>query len=119
MEIKQSFPNLCLIAILSNQHEDTSRARELFRQRGYDHLWIDRDAQYARHWGAVITPTAMIFNENGQLRYWGAINDQTFRKKKSEVNYVSSALVNMQNGLKVNPSRTHPYGCVIVDTQPA
>ncbi|HWS23611.1 MAG TPA: TlpA disulfide reductase family protein [Anaerolineales bacterium] len=118
VDVKRSFPTLVMIAILSNQNENSSRARELFRQRGYDHLWIDQGAQFAHLWEAMITPTAMIFNESGQLRYWGAINDQTFRKKKSEVNYIYSTLVNMKKGLEADPNRTHPYGCVIVDTQP-
>lgn len=116
-EVKQKYPNLLMIAILSNQNEDPEKAKNIFRQRGYDHIWIDHNSSYAQAWEAVVTPTVMIFNEFSQLKYWGAVNDQTFRKKTSGVNYVLRTMDHLANGREVEPKRTQPYGCAIVSAQ--
>lgn len=112
---KESFPTLHTVAVLSNQNEDTSIAKAIYSNRGYDQLWIDKGAVFAQACNAETTPTVLIFDENGILRYRGAINDRTFRKRVSEVNFVQNALIQLVNGIPIEPAETPAYGCAIVE----
>lgn len=118
LSLKQRFPDLRLIAVLSNQNEDPEDAMSMFSTRGYDELWIDPDAQLAKELQAITAPTVFLFDEKGVLRYHGAINDRSFRKKVAEVNYVANALELLSTGKPVEPSETASYGCAIVDVKP-
>lgn len=116
--VRQEFPNIMMVAVLSNQNEDPETAKTMFRSRGYDKLWIDHRAAFAHAVSAITTPSALLFDSNGDLRYRGAINDKTFRKRVREINYIQNALSQLSAGLLVDPAETPAYGCAIVDVSP-
>lgn len=115
--LRNDFPDIVRIAVLSNQNEDPTIARAMFSARGYDHLWIDKDSAFAHACGARTTPYAFVFDKAGDLRYRGSIDDRTFRKRVSEVNYILNALNQISAGMAVDPADTPAYGCAIVDTR--
>jgi hypothetical protein len=71
-----------------------------------------------KHYGAVTTPHFFVVDENGVLRYKGALDDITFRQKIATESYLLDSIANLLNGKEPHPTETPGYGCAIFKKYP-
>ncbi len=80
----------------------------------YDFQYLmDKDSRVADAFGAKATPQVYLFNNENNLVYRGAIDDN--HKNESEVKhtYAMDALQNLVGGKEINPETTNALGCSI------
>jgi len=106
---------ITLLAIDSNSHYEDDMIRQVKVERGLLFpILRDRGNVVADLYDARTTPHVFIIDRDGVLRYRGAIDDRTFRKRVPERHYVEEALAAILAGLPVPQPETEPYGCTIV-----
>jgi glutathione peroxidase-family protein len=77
---------------------------------------LDEDGQVGRLYGAKTTPHMFIIDDEGILRYAGAIDDIPSTRVEDiddATNYVSTALDNIMADKAVSTKSSTPYGCAI------
>jgi hypothetical protein len=67
---------------------------------------------------ALTTPHFFVIDEQGILRYQGALDDVTFRKPTPTHNYLHDAVEAVVAGARPQPAETPAYGCAIVRFAP-
>jgi peroxiredoxin len=78
------------------------------------HVLRDAEHAVADQYSAETTPHFYVIDPQGILRYRGALDDVTFRKREPEVFYLKEAMEALLAG-KVPSVETSPgYGCTIV-----
>ena len=75
---------------------------------------IDANHAVADLYEAVTTPHIFIIDREGILRYRGAVDDVTFRQRKSTRIYLDEAVESLLNGQRPTLTETPAYGCTIV-----
>ena len=76
-------------------------------------------AAYARQqvadlFGAQTTPHFFVLDQQGVLRYRGALDDVTFRQREPKNYYLHEAVQALLAGRLPEPAETPAYGCTIV-----
>ena len=76
---------------------------------------LDSDGTVGKSWGAKTTPHMFVIDQNFNVAYQGAIdNNPRGSKDKAEVvNYVDQAVSSLLAGKTVETSSTQPYGCSV------
>ena len=105
---------IVLLNIASNASEPPELLRAAAVQRGLRWVLRDPDQQVADLYGAEITPQLFLIDAGGILRYQGAFDDVTFRRRAPTRNYVAEALEALLIGDPLPVEETAPYGCTIV-----
>lgn len=109
----QSPGRVALLAIAANTHETDEMLLEAVRQRGL--AFILRDTgRVADSFQAQTTPQVFIIDQSGFLRYRGAIDDVTFRKREPERFYAAEAVTALTERRLPEIRETPAYGCAIV-----
>ena len=103
-----------VLAIASNQNESETQINEAMLQRGLKFVLRDTGARAAREFQAKTTPHAFVIDPNGILRYRGAVDNVTFRKRTATRWYVEEAVEALLDGRQPEIAETPPYGCTIV-----
>lgn len=106
--------NVALLPIASNANETPALIRQAAQERGVPMVLHDQQQQVARLYGAQTTPHIFVLDPAGILRYQGAYDDKTFRKRQPEVAYTLNAVNAVLEGKNPAPAETHPYGCTVV-----
>lgn len=106
--------DVVLCSIASNANEPQNLLAKIRDKRGLPFLLYDEKQLVADLYGAQTTPHLFVVDEEGLLRYQGAINDITFRQRKATRNYLKEAVDALLAGRQPDPAKTHPYGCTIV-----
>lgn len=93
-------------------------ANQLAAARGAyaDMVILDTSGEIGRAYGARTTPQMFLLDEDGVLRYMGAIDDRPSARKsslKGAVNYVREAWKAIKMGKPVEQPVTKPYGCTV------
>jgi len=94
------------------------KANELTVSRGAKptHVLFDASGDVGRAYGAKTTPHMYIIDEQGVLKYDGAIDSISSSNpadiEKAE-NYVDSAMAALANDEPIEKTKTRPYGCSI------
>ncbi len=85
------------------------------KEKGYANILylVDKDSQLANAMGAKTTPHVFLFNNNMELVYEGAIDDNHKDAKKVKEAYLNDAIANLVNGQEINPNKTKAIGCSI------
>jgi len=107
-------PDVVLLPVASNLNETTEMINTAMQGRGLPIILRDNNCFLADLLGAQTTPHAFIIDQNGILRYQGAVDDVTFRKRIPEHFYVLEALAAMRSGRLPTVQEASPYGCTIV-----
>lgn len=99
-------------------HVSAAEADGLTQSRGAqpDRLLLDESGEIGTAYAAKTTPHMFIIDEDGVLRYDGAIDDKPSANHSTvegATNYVLAALEDLQGGQAVATSRTRPYGCSV------
>jgi peroxiredoxin len=115
MAVLKNFPDkVVILPVASNRNETSELIVGAIHQRGLDFVLVDAGCELADAWGAQTTPHAFVIDREGILRYMGAVDDVTFRKRNPEKFYVEEALKALLAGHLPEIQVTQPYGCTIV-----
>ena len=105
-------------AIASNLNETPEQIQTVATARKLPVVLIDQHHQVADLYGAITTPHLFLIDPAGILRYRGALDDITFRKRKATRNHLRAAVEALLAGDRIKVSETPPYGCTIVRHEP-
>jgi peroxiredoxin len=103
-----------LLTVACNLNETEEMIRAAMQQRGLPFVIKDKSCALADSFEAQTTPHAFVIDQKGLLRYQGAVDDVTFRKRTAERFYVREALEAMLEGRLPAVQESAPYGCTIV-----
>jgi hypothetical protein len=88
--------------------------RSVSGERGLPLLLHDPDQQVADLYGAQTTPHLFVVDPEGILRYQGALDDVTFRRRVPTQQYLLQAVAALLAGELPEVDQTPVYGCMIV-----
>jgi peroxiredoxin len=103
-----------IITIASNVHESAEMIANAARNQRLDLVLRDQGSGLADQFEARTTPHAFVIDRDGVLRYRGAIDDVTFRKREPSRFYVEEAIEALIENRLPQTQETPPYGCAIV-----
>ena len=97
---------------------DEANALTITRKASPTHVLFDPTGEVGRIYDAKTTPHMYIINEEGLLKYQGAIDDAGGRGFMSRdllkaKNYVKESLREMGTGEEISSPVTKPYGCSV------
>ncbi len=107
-------PAVVVISIAANANEPLDLLRRTARERGLAPVLHDPEGRVAARYGARTTPHLFILDPQGILRYQGAFDDVTFRRRTPTRAYVIDAVEALLAGRLPGPVQSSPYGCAIV-----
>ena len=97
---------------------DEANALTVTRKASPSHVLFDPTGEVGRIYDAKTTPHMYIINEEGLMKYQGAIDDAGGRGFMSRdllkaKNYVKESLKEMNTGEEISSPVTKPYGCSV------
>ncbi len=101
-------------SIASNVNEAPEQILRVAEQRAVSLILHDPGSQIADLYNAQTTPHLFVIDLTGILRYTGALDDATFRKRSPTRNYLTEAVEAVQRGSVPETAETAAYGCSIV-----
>jgi peroxiredoxin len=107
-------PEVVFLYIASNQNESMDLLQTTSKERGLPVVLRDTHQNVANLYGAQTTPHFFVIDSTGILRYQGAFDDVSFRKRTPSIQYLDEAVEALLAGRPPNPEYTLPYGCAIV-----
>jgi peroxiredoxin len=107
---------IVVLTIASNANEPISLLRRAAEKRMLAVVLLDPRQETADLYGAETTPHLFLIDEGGLLRYQGALDDITFRRRSATRFYLKEAVEALLAGGVVAEPETPPYGCAIVRT---
>ena len=102
------------LSIAANQNESADSVEEAARARSLPTVLFDAGHIVADLYEAVTTPHVYVVDKDGILRYCGAVDDVTFRQRKSTRFFLDEAVGSLINGHLPALTETPAYGCTIV-----
>jgi len=102
------------LSIASNRNETIQSIEEAAKARRLPIVLIDADHFVADLYEAQTTPHVFVIDQNGILRYRGAVDDVTFRQRKAARFFLDEALEALLEGHFPALTETPAYGCSIV-----
>jgi len=103
-----------LWTIASNSNEPVELLLHVSESRGLKPVLHDARQQVADLFGAQTTPHFFVLDQQGVIRYQGALDDVTFRQREPKRFYLHEAVQALLEGRLPEPAETPAYGCAIV-----
>ena len=103
-----------LLSIAANRNESIQRVAEAAKARRIPEVLMDSDHIVADLYEAFITPHVFVIDREGILRYRGAVDDITFRRREATRFFLQEAVESLLNGHLPELKETPAYGCTIV-----
>jgi peroxiredoxin len=103
-----------LLSIAANRNESAQSVEEAARARSLPTVLIDAEHIVADLYEAVTTPHVFVMDKDGVLRYRGAVDDVTFRQRKSTRFFLKETVDSLLDGHLPSLAETPAYGCTIV-----
>lgn len=103
-----------LMPVASNANEPPELLLRVATERGMPPVLYDPRQQVADLYQAVTTPHFFLVDETGVLRYRGAYDDVTFRRRTPRRAYLVEAVEHLLEGEAPGLAETSPYGCTVV-----
>jgi peroxiredoxin len=103
-----------LLSIAANRNESLQMVGEAAKARRLPKVLIDAQHAVADQYDAVTTPHVFVLDRAGILRYRGAVDDVTFRRRESSQFFLRDAVEALLRGKVPELSETPAYGCTIV-----
>lgn len=100
--------------IASNADETVAMIRETAVERGLPVVLHDIDHRVADSYGVVAIPQFFVMDPEGIVRYSGALDDVTFRRRRSSRAYLVEAVGAVLAGRQPETTDTPAYGCALV-----
>jgi peroxiredoxin len=103
-----------LLSIAANQNESIQMLAEASNVRRIPQVLLDAEHRVADLYEAFTTPQAFVLDREGILRYRGAVDDITFRRRAATRFFLHEAVEALLHGRLPELSETPAYGCTIV-----
>jgi len=103
-----------LLSVASNQNESVQMLEEAAKARSVPEILIDAGHIVADHYEAITTPHIFVIDRQGILRYRGAVDDVTFRRRVATQFFLRDAVESLLQGKAPALTETPAYGCTIV-----
>jgi peroxiredoxin len=104
--------------VASNANEPPELLRKVAVERGLPLVLHDASHQMAGQYGALTSPHLYVIDQQGILRYQGAIDNVTFRQREPSRFYLREAVEAVLGGKEPDPAQTPPLGCSLVFFSP-
>ena len=106
--------NVELLSIDANGNESPLLVAETAKLRQIPLVLIDARHVVADRYDAMTTPHVFVLDRQGILRYRGAVDDVTFRRREPTRLFLQEAVEALLNGKLPDLNETPAYGCTIV-----
>ena len=103
-----------MLSIASNRNESAQMLAEAAESRRIPKLLLDPENVVSDLYEAVTTPHAFLIDREGILRYRGAVDNITFRRRQATLFYLRDAVECLLQERLPQLSETPAYGCTIV-----
>jgi peroxiredoxin len=113
-KIREWTPEAVVLFVASNRSESPECITGAASQRHLPILLLDTHQTVADLYEAQTTPHTFVIDPLGILRYRGALDDVTFRKRTPTRFFLDEAVQALLAGQMPNPAETPAYGCTIV-----
>ncbi len=100
--------------VIAAAPEPISLIRRVAERRKIPLVLRDGHQKVTGEYGVVVTPTLFILDREGVLRYRGAYDDRTFRKREASRLYVIEAVRALLACSQPALQETTAYGCVLM-----
>lgn len=112
--LAQSFPAIRVLAVSSNAGETLQEDIAVAKQRGVKvAIWRDEGGVVAQALGAHSTPTVVLVNQHGAIRYRGWIDNERLPGESGREPWLENAIRGVLEDHDDFPSRSPVYGCAI------
>jgi len=112
--LKEWGGDVAFLSIAANQNESAQSVEEAARARSLPTVLFDAGHIVADLYEAVTTPHVYVVDKDGILRYRGAVDDVTFRQRKSTRFFLDEVVGSLLSGHFSPLKETPSYGCTIV-----
>ena len=106
--------NVVLLSIASNRNENAEALKNVADARHLSTVLIDAQCFVANMFEAQTTPHVYVIDREGILRYRGAIDDVTFRRRMPSRFFLDEAVESLLEGHLPTLTDSPAYGCTIV-----
>jgi peroxiredoxin len=106
--------DVAMLSIAANRSESISSMVEAVNARRLPRILIDAKHVVADLYEAVTTPHVFVVDQDGILRYRGAVDDVRFRQPKATRFFLEEAVEALLEGRLPALEETPAYGCAIV-----
>jgi thiol-disulfide isomerase/thioredoxin len=103
-----------LLSIAANRNESVQVVGEAAKARRIPNILIDAQHAVADQYEAMTTPHVFVLDREGILRYRGAVDDLTFRRRAATQFFLRDVVEALLNGKVPEWNETPAYGCTIV-----
>lgn len=103
-----------MLSIASNRNESAQRIEEAAKARRVPLVLMDTEHAVADLYEAVTTPHAFVLDQQGILRYRGAVDNIRFRRREATQFFLTEAVETLLRGELPAVNETPAYGCTIV-----
>lgn len=115
MEMKRQWASeVVFLPVASNRNETLESIQRAAEERKLPVVLRDGDQFVANLYQAVTTPHLFVVDRDGILRYRGALDDVTFRRREPTRFFLEDALRAVLAGQMPGLSEAPAYGCTIV-----
>ena len=105
---------VALLSIASNRSESILSVAEAANTRHLPRVLIDAEQVVADLYEAITTPQVFVMDQDGILRYRGAVDDVKFRQPKATRFFLEEVVEALLEGHLPTLTETPAYGCAIV-----
>ncbi len=106
--------DVVLLSIAANRNESAQMVEEAAKTRRLPTVLIDVGQVVADLYEAQTTPHAFVIDQEGILRYRGAVDDVIFRQRTAKRFYLEEAVEALLAGRSLELTEMPAYGCTIV-----
>jgi peroxiredoxin len=106
--------DVVMLSIAANRSENAEALKIAANARRLPTVLIDTQCFVADLYEAQTTPHVYVIDREGILRYRGAIDDVTFRKRTPSRFFLDEAVESLLEGQLPTLTETPAYGCTIV-----
>ena len=103
-----------MLSIAANRSESISSVAEAVNARRLLRVVLDAEHVVADLYEAVTTPHVFMIDKDGVLRYRGAVDDVTFRKRQATRFFLEEVVEALLEGQLPTLTETPAYGCAII-----
>ncbi len=102
------------LAVDSTSHNTPDKSASWKKTEGFTYPVLqDASGTVGKSYGAKTTPHMYVIDEQGVVRYAGAIDDDPRGKNDKKTNHVKTAVDAVLTGKPVPAGTTTPYGCSV------
>ncbi|MCA1899157.1 MAG: redoxin domain-containing protein [Chloroflexi bacterium] len=105
---------VALLTVASNKNESIEAIQFAAEARRLPVVLLDEDCRAADQFEAQVTPQVFVVDSQGVLRYRGAVDDASFRKKVPSRFFLFEAVEALLRGDLPPLAESAPFGCAIV-----